>query len=293
MSLAQMALLRRILAAGESTIDLPLAAMRANFETFLCRFPGIDGVATRPAESLDAQWVDATGGGDVPPTDAAVLYLHGGGFVTGSARSHRMLAARLSRASGLPHCILEYRLAPEHPFPAALDDVLVAWRQLRARGWSRLALAGDSSGAGLAVMAAARLRDAGAAPPTALALFSPWVDYRGTASVDRQEDPMVRRPGLEMMARLYLGGVAEALASPRVLDLDGLPPMLIQVGGADALLDDSLALAESARAAGVAVELKLWPGMIHGWQLFAARLEEGGQAIEEAGRFLARSGSEG
>lgn len=286
MSLAQMSLLRRILAAGETTVDLPLPAMRANFEEFLSRFPAIDGVLVEQVAGFgpaDAEWLEVAAGRG---RKAAIVYLHGGGFVTGSLRSHRMIAARLARAAGLPVCHLDYRKAPESPHPTALEDGVALCRHLRETGTRDLALAGDSAGAGLAVALAALLAEEGA-PPRALALFSPWLDYRGCRSVDTQGDPMVRRPGLEKMAALYLDGADPDAASPLARDLRALPPTLLQAGAADALLDDSLALDARLRADGVACELVVWPGMIHSWQIFAGRLEEADQALERAGRFLA------
>lgn len=301
MSLAQMALLKRILQAGENAVELPLARMRENFETFACRFPGIDGVEAIPIElggvRAEKVVVEDTATGDDPETRrGAILYLHGGGFVTGSAKSHRMLAARLARAAGTTAYVLDYRLAPEHPFPAALEDTLAAWAalgNLQAENTipGPLALAGDSAGAGLAIVAASRLAANARPLPVAMALFSPWADLTGCASVDRHEDPMVRRPGLLKMASFFLGeqDPRDPIISPLHVDLRGLPPVYLQVGGADALYDDSVALAERLRGQDVAVELEVWPGMIHLWQLFASRLEEGAASLEKAGFFLKKA----
>lgn len=288
MSLSQMALLKRILQAGENTVELPLERMRENFETFACRFPGIDGVDAVEIElgGVKAEKVevhDGTGN----DLYGAILYLHGGGFVTGSAKSHRMLAARLARAAGATAYVLDYRLAPEHPYPAALEDTLAAWAAL---GNPRV-LAGDSAGASLAILAASRLVASGESLPAAMALFSPWADLTGCASVDRHQDPMVRRPGLLKMASFFLGerDPWDSAISPLRADLSGLPPIYLQVGGADALYDDSLALAERLRNQGVPLELEVWPGMIHLWQLFASRLEEGAASLEKAGHFLKKA----
>lgn len=301
MSLAQMALLKRILQAGENTVELPLARMRENFETFACRFPGIDGVEAVPIElgGVPAEKViveDAAAGNDPETRRGAILYLHGGGFVTGSAKSHRMLAARLARAAGTTAYVLDYRLAPEHPFPAALEDTLAAWAALGKLQDDNtipgpLALAGDSAGAGLAILAASRLAANARPLPVAMALFSPWADLTGCASVDRHQDPMVRRPGLLKMASFFLGArdPRDPAISPLHADLRGLPPVYLQVGGADALYDDSVALAERLRDQEVAVELEVWPGMIHLWQLFASRLEEGAASLEKAGFFLKKA----
>lgn len=293
MSLAQMNLLRRILLAGDATIELPLEQMRANFETFASRFPGIEGwVAEKielggvPAERVLVEGGDGEQAGS---RHGAILYLHGGGFVTGSAASHRMLAARLARAATATAYVLDYRLAPEHPFPAALEDALAAWAALRAEVPGPMALSGDSAGGGLALLAASRLRAQGKDLPVAMALFSPWVDFTGAASVDQADDPMVRRPGLEKMARLYLAGRDpwDAEVTPLQADLRGLPPLLLQVGGADAMKGDAVMLKERLREQGVEVQFELWPDMIHLWHLFSGRLEEGAQALDKAGTFLA------
>ena len=300
MSLAQMALLKRILQAGENTVELPLARMRENFETFACRFPGIDGVEAIPIElggvPAEKVVVHDADEGELGARRGAILYLHGGGFVTGSAKSHRMLAARLARAAGATAYVLDYRLAPEHPFPAALEDTLAAWEALgNLQAVSNiagpLALAGDSAGAGLAIVAASRLAANARPLPVAMALFSPWADLTGCASVDRHEDPMVRRSGLLKMASFFLGerDPRDPAISPLYTDLRGLPPVYLQVGGADALYDDSVALAERLRDQDVAVELEVWPGMIHLWQLFASRLEEGAASLEKAGFFLKKA----
>ena len=288
-----MALLRRILAAGDATVELPLEQMRANFEKFAGLFPGIEGVEVTPLHlggvAAEKVVVAVDPALPVPPGHrGAILYLHGGGFVTGSAKSHRMLAARLAAAAQATCFVLDYRLAPEHPFPAALADTLAAWEALLASHPGPLALAGDSAGAGLAVLAASRLVARGQKMPAAMALFSPWGDLEGCPSVDRQEDPMVRRPGLEKMARFYLGGRDpwDPEVTPLRADLHGLPPLLLQVGGADALRDDALALAARLRAHGVHVTFELWPGMIHLWHLFASRLDEGAAALVRGGAFL-------
>jgi epsilon-lactone hydrolase len=294
MSRAQLALLKRIIAAGATTIELPLEKVRSNFETFLARFPGLTElevekveIGGRPAEWL---WV-----GPERPVDA-VLFFHGGGFVTGSLLSHRQLAGRLAQAACARVLHLDYRLAPEFPFPAALDDALAAYRSLLDLGHDprRLGLAGDSAGAGLAVLVATRIRDAGWALPRALIALSPWIDFRGAGSLERHAelDPLVRRPGLEKMAAQYLGKHSpdDPAISLTTADLKGLPPLLIQAGGDEALIDDALLLEQRATAAGVEVKLEIWPGMIHVWHLFASRLTEGEEAIAAAGRFFVSRG---
>jgi len=288
----QLQLLRQILRAGAMETR-PIDKLRRNYELFIGKFPGLEGVRSEAvtAGGVAGEWIDASEGSGEPV--ATVLYLHGGGFVFGSVASHRQLVARLSRAAGVRCLAIDYRLAPEHPFPAALDDAQAAYRWLLAEGVEprRLAVAGDSAGAGLGVIAATRLRDAGEPLPAVLACMSPWADLAGTApSLDAHAhlDPVVRRPGLEKMAGLYLDGTdpRDPRASALHADLRGLPPLLIHAGGEEALLDDARRLAERARRAGVEVELEVWPGMIHAWHVFAGRLRAGREAIERLGERL-------
>lgn len=300
MSLGQLQLLKQIIAAGDASASLPVEELRANFDRFLGRFPGVEGLAVEAGEldGVAIEWLDpplvaplVDGEHGQPPT---VVYLHGGGFVVGSPRSHRQTAARLAQAAGARALLVDYRLAPEHPYPAALADVLSVWRRLLGDGADprRLLLAGDSAGGGLAVLAMSRMARQGLAPPAAAVVISPWVDYAGTtASLDANAhlDPTVQRPGLEKMAALYLDGADpwHPEVTPLRADLRALPPLLIQAGGAETLVDDARRLESRARAAGVSVQLEIWPQMIHAWHVFAARLEEAQQALEEAGHFLA------
>jgi monoterpene epsilon-lactone hydrolase len=212
----------------------------------------------RPAETLTPS------GGDPTRT---VLYLHGGGFTTGSPATHRALATHLAAASGATVHVLDYRLAPEHPFPAALDDVLAAYRELLDRGAApaRTALAGDSAGGWLALSAALRLRDAGDPRPGALGLISPWLDLRGTAWPDDRSDAMLRPAWLRRCARDFAGGSDPGAAelAPLEADLAGLPPITMHVGSEEILLEDAVRLAHRARAAGVPVDLRRLDGLWH------------------------------
>ena len=299
MSKAQVHLLRQILSAGGDTSGLPIPRVRSNFDRLLARFPALGDVDCNPVDIPDlpaparAEWIDARLDRS-RPASRSLLYLHGGGFVIGSLDSHRQLIARLSRAADARCLGLEYRKAPEHPFPAALEDALIGWRFLvEASDAKPLALAGDSAGGGLSVVTAAHLRRREERLPAALICFSPWTDYEGTTpSVDRHAalDPVVQRPGLEKMAAHYLGGRDpwDPELCPLTINLTGLPPMLIQVGGSEALLDDAVRLHQRAAEAGIAAELEIWPDMIHVWHLFAGRLDEGEQAIEAAGQWLQR-----
>jgi acetyl esterase/lipase len=224
--------------------------------------------------------------------DRAILYLHGGGYAIGSIATHRYLMQGIAAASGARVLGIDYRLAPENPFPAAVEDSVTAWRWLLAQGLdpSRCAIGGDSAGGGLALATLVALRDRGLALPGAAVLLSPWTDLAGTgASVKTKatEDPMVTEAGLRMMADAYLGG-ADArtpLASPLYANLTGLPPLFIQVGSAEILVDDATRVAERAKAAGVEVELESWEDMIHVFQAFPM-LAEAGQAITKLGDFV-------
>lgn len=250
-----------------------------------------EGVTCTPVEAggVSAEWSVAAG---VDETKV-VLYVHGGGYVMGSAGSHRDVTGRLSKASGARVLSLNYRLAPEHPFPAPVDDAVAAYRWLLAQGISpgNIAVAGDSAGGGLAIATLLALRDAGEPLPAAGIGISPWVDMEGTGesmTTRAAVDPVVQKEGLLGMAKLYLGDAdpKNPLAAPLHADLAGLPPLLLQVGDAETLLDDSTRLAEKARAAGVDVTLKVWDEMPHVWHLFAPILPEGRQAIDEIGSFF-------
>ena len=270
----------------------PVADMRKGFDVLASKFPltpefTFDRI---DAGGVPAAWVEAPGA----DPGRVILYLHGGGYVIGSIDTHRELAGRLSQASGARVLIIDYRLAPENPYPAAVEDAAAAYRWLLADGGAapaRTVIAGDSAGGGLTVAAMLALRDAGDPLPAAGVCLSPWVDMEGignsmTAKAD--VDPMVRKEGLVRMAGLYLDGAdpRTPLAAPLYADLSGLPPLLIHVGTAETLLDDSTRLCERARAAGVDVTYESWDDMIHVWHIFAPLLPEGQQAVERVGEYV-------
>jgi monoterpene epsilon-lactone hydrolase len=241
------------------------------------------------ASGVPAHWLTAPGA----VAGRVLLFLHGGGYELGSLRSDGELAARLGRASGMRVLFPEYRLAPEHPFPAAIDDVLAAWRWLRTGqdlSARSIAVAGDSAGGGLAVALLVALRDAGEALPAAATLMSPTVDLTssGASMTERaDQDPISTPAMLRQFASDYLAGAdpQTPLASPLFASLHGLPPLLIQVGTADLLLSDSERLATAAGEAGVDVSLEISEGLPHVYQILLGT-PEAAEATAQIGKFL-------
>lgn len=222
----------------------------------------------------------------VTKTGAVVLYLHGGGYCIGSSRSHRHLAAAIGTAAEAVAIVPDYRLAPEHPFPAAVDDAVAVYRALLADrvAPSRVVVAGDSAGGGLTVATLVALRDAGVPLPAAGVCLSPWVDLTCTAAsyeTRAAADPIVKRQSVGEMATAYLDGrdATTSLASPLFADLTALPPLLIQVGSDEVLFDDAVKLAERAKAAGVVTTLEVWEDMVHVWPWFLSMLDEASAAV--------------
>ena len=253
------------------TIDVPARYSRVN------------------AGGVTAEWVTAEGASD----SRVVLYFHGGGYIIGSPRTHRAMLAHLSRDAASRVLALDYRLAPEHPFPAPVEDAVAAYRWLLAEGFdpAKITLGGDSAGGGLTVAALVQIRYLGLPLPAAGACVSPWVDMEGLGESMKTRasvDPMVGKENLMISAKTYLGGAdpRAPLAAPLYADLRGLPPILIQVGDAEVLLDDSTRLAGVAREAGVEVQMDVWDDMIHVWHVFAPILPEGKQAVKQAGDFI-------
>ncbi len=241
------------------------------------------------AGGVPAEWIVPPGAAD----DRVILYLHGGGYVMGSINTHRAMVARIARAAQAKALALDYRMAPEHPFPAAVDDATAAYRWLLAQGYKpgKIVISGDSAGGGLTLATLIALRDAKTPLPAAAVPISPWADLEGTgASVETRAaaDPMVDKPGLLRMAKMYAGdhNSKNPLISPIHADYSGIPPMLIQVGDAEILLDDATRVTERAKAAGVKVEMEAWPEMFHVWHVFAKILPEGQQAIDRIGSYV-------
>jgi monoterpene epsilon-lactone hydrolase len=225
---------------------------------------------------------------------SVLMFFHGGGYCSGSIRSHRRMVTEAGRAAGVRTLAVGYRLAPEHPFPAALDDARTAWRFLRGQGFAarNVAIGGDSAGGGLTLALILELRDAEEELPGCTWLVSPWTDLTmsgPTLATKDGIDPLIHRNYLHELAGAYLpAGMdrKDPRISPLFADLKGLPPTLIQVGSAETLLDDAARLASAAGAADVAVTLEIWPHMIHAWHLWNAQLEPGRHALANAGRFI-------
>jgi len=257
-------------------------------------WPVASDITCLPAEfsGVKAEWTSAP---EADPT-RVLLFFHGGGFCSGSLISHRRLASEAGRAAGIRCLAVDYRLAPEHPFPAALEDALRTWLALRRSGIEarHIAVAGDSAGGALSVALANELHDAGETSPGCLWLISPWTDLTlsgATLTSKDADDPLIHKPYLEELAAAYVAGRIER-RDPRVsvlfADLKNLPPTLIQVGSAETLLSDATRFAEAAGSADVDVTLEIWPRMIHAWPLWNGGLAEGQAAIDRAGAFIRR-----
>ena len=221
----------------------------------------------------------------------AILFLHGGAYIIGSPVSHRSITGRLARLTGATVFVPDYRLAPEYPFPAALDDALACYCELLANGYApeRIAVAGDSAGGGLALALCLQLRAEGLAQPACLALISPWADLTLTSLAPIANDPLLRASWLAQGAAAYLAGRAaeEPLISPLFANLAGLPPTLVQSASEEILLDDSRRLVAALDAAGVAVSHREFPLMWHDFQLYAGVVPEATQALREIAEFVA------
>jgi epsilon-lactone hydrolase len=249
------------------------------------------GTSVEPvvAGTVPAEWVRAAN----VATDKVILHLHGGGYTKCSCNTSRLTAAQISAASACSVLVIDYRLAPEHPFPAALEDAAAAYRWLLDQGFEpeNIVLLGDSAGGGLGVSTLVTLVANGDKLPCAAVLLSPWADLTGSGesmTTRADADPWMTERECRTSAELYAAGadLGHPLISPLFADLSGLPPLLIQVGTDEILRDDSLRLAENAKGAGVDVTLDVWEGMWHVWHYFAPQLPEGVQAIEKVGEFV-------
>jgi len=275
-------------------VDTDLATMRGDLESLYLSFEGIPGSRVERTDAGGVTVETVTAPGAEP--GRVILLFHGGGFSMGSARSHRHLAQWLSAAAGCPVWVPDYRLVPEHLYPAQLEDARTVYDCLLTGGQAPggIALMGDSAGGGLALALLGQLRDTGAPLPACACLMSPWLDlecsgdsYQGLADAD----PVATHDMALAMGQGYVGpggNLRDPLASPILLDFSGLPPLLFQVGTREIFLDDARTAAAAAEAAGVTVVLREWQDMIHQWHLYAAVVEASRGAIAEQSEFLAR-----
>ncbi len=270
-------------------VDIPLEQRRKGMEKVAFKVADDIGVEAVTVAGRAAEWITAPGS----QTGRAILYLHGGGYVMGSLTTHRSLVGEISRAAQAAALLVDYRLAPEAPFPAAVEDGVAAYRWLLDNGFAakNLAIAGDSAGGGLAVATLISARDQGLPMPKAAVPISPWSDMtcsNESYKTRAEADPLVGSGSIGDMANLYLQGKdpKHPYASPNFASLKSLPPLLIHVGRDEVLLDDSIKLDQKAKADGVNSTLEIWEDMIHVWHAFHPMLPEGKQAIERVGAFL-------
>lgn len=247
------------------------------------------GVERIDAGGVSAEWLTPEGASE----RGVLLYLHGGGYSIGSINSHRHMVANIARAAKTRALLIEYRLCPEHPFPAGLDDAVAAYRWLLEGGArpENIIIGGDSAGGGLTFATLLKLREDGSDLPAGAVALSPWTDLTGSGdSIETraERDPLLKRDGTGSTEEWYANGaeLTEPLISPLFADLEGLPPLFIQVGDAEILLDDSTRFAQSAREQGVDVELEVWDDMFHVWHYYADWIPEGRKAIEKIAAFM-------
>ncbi|MDP7586990.1 MAG: alpha/beta hydrolase [SAR202 cluster bacterium] len=264
---------------------------RLSYERIMSVLPMDDDIETERVgvNGVPAEWVWAPESQE----NRVILYLHGGGYLFGSARTHRVMLAHMARAAKARVLALDYRLAPEIPFPAPVEDSVSAYRWLQAQGISphKIAIGGDSAGGGLVVAALVALRSVGEPMPAAGVCISAWTDMESTGTsmaTNAEADPSVSKERLLKIAKVYLGGKdpRAPLASPIHADLTGLPPLLLQVGSIEVLLDDSTMLKSRAKEAGVSVEMEVWEDMPHVWHHYAPILPEARKAIGKIGEFV-------
>ncbi len=290
--LAEITAIREMLASAPRPVGW--AERRKRIAAVGTVWPVADDIAVEKVDAggVPAEWSLAPGS----DRDRVLVYFHGGGYCSGGLDSHRRLVTEAGRAAGARTLALDYRLAPENPFPAALDDALAAWSWLRGQGIAagHIALAGDSAGGGLALALMMLLRDRGEDLPACAWLISPWTDLTLSGpSLDEKDavDPLIHRGYLAELAGAYLPpglDPADPRVSPLFGDLARLPPLLIHVGSSETLLDDSVRLARRAGAAEVPVTLTVWPHMIHAFPMWNGGLDAGRRALRAAGTEMRR-----
>ena len=281
----------RMIRARAAEVRTTMEEHRLSYERIMASLPWDEDVTTERvgAGGVPAEWITAPEAQD----GRVLLYLHGGGYAFGSMRTHRVMLAHISRAAQARVLGLDYRLAPECPFPAPVEDSLAAYRWLLSNGENpkKIVIGGDSAGGGLMVAALVALRYLGEPMPAAGVGISSWTDMEATGesfTTNAEVDPSVNRERIYQIAKLYMAGkdLRAPLASPIHADLAGLPPLLLQVGSIETLLDDTNELARRARDAGVEVEVDVWDDMPHVWHHFAPILPEARQAIQRIGEFM-------
>jgi acetyl esterase/lipase len=273
--------------------NVPVETARKHLETvaktLLVRAVGVH-VEPSQIAGIDVDWHKPKGARE----DKVLFYLHGGAYVLGSRRTHRQLVSHMARAAGVTGVVPEYRLAPEHPFPAAIDDAVAVYRGLLESGFKpeNIVISGDSAGGGLSVATLLALRHAGDILPAAAVLLSPFLDVTASgesATTRADQDPWFNVSDMAVVARYYCPDEnkwRDPLVSPVFANVSGLPPMLIQVGDDEILLDDSTRLAEKLEAAGIDVEIEVWPEMWHVFQMFVGKMPESRRAIEKIGAYI-------
>lgn len=278
----------RAQAAERGDAEMTVEQWREAYDGLGALLPTAEGVAVERTDAggVPAEWI---GTGDGP----VVVYVHGGGYCIGSLDSHRSMLTHLASAIDGRVLAVHYRLAPEHPFPAALDDVCAAYRWALDQGVEsdRAVIGGDSAGGGLTLATLVALRDAGDPLPAAGVCLSPWADLTQSGATIAEKadvDPMVRAEDLHRWAAAYAGDAdfASPSISPLFADLSGLPPLLVEVGTAEILLDDARRVAARARAAGVDISTYEGPDLIHVWHFFAGAVPEANEGIERVARFV-------
>ena len=273
--------------------NVPVETARKHLETvartLLVRATGVRVEQSQMA-GIDVDWLRPKGARE----DKILFYLHGGAYVLGSRRTHRQLVSHMAKEAGVTAVLPEYRLAPEHPFPAAIDDAVAVYRALLESGLKPedIVISGDSAGGGLSVATLLALRHAGDPLPAAAVLLSPFLDVTASgesATTRADQDPWFNVSDMAVVASYYCSDEAkwrDPLISPVFANVSGLPPMLIQVGDDEILLNDSTRLAEKLEAAGIDVEIEIWPNMWHVFQMFIGKMPESKKAVEKIGRYI-------
>jgi monoterpene epsilon-lactone hydrolase len=291
MASAELQVVLELLKANPPIQGADITSMRESMNAMLGAVPPPEDLALVPIDAggVPAEWstVGASGTGRV------VVYFHGGAYALGGVGTHRNLVAHIARSTGARVLSVDYRLAPEHPFPAAVEDAVAAYRFVRASGVpaAKIAVAGDSAGGGLAAACLIALRDAGDPLPGAAVCISPWLDLSlsfPSWQTKAELDPMLAREQIALCADAYANGAdpKTPTLSPVFADLAGLPPLLVQVGSSEVLLDEAVEFAKRAEAAGVDATIEVAPDMIHVWHAFADLLPEGREALAELATFL-------